>query len=104
MKAAKENERIMRPRDEPNVTVQCLRCGHTGLLTREALLRFSIQPDTPIAAFVKRLRCRRCGSRSVLATRNPPPRNGTRPPTRPALPSAAADRSDAPRAARGSRR
>jgi hypothetical protein len=69
----------MRSRHEPNVSVQCLTCGHTGLLTREALSRFSIQPDTPIAAFVKRLRCRRCGSHSVLATRKPPPQNGMRP-------------------------
>jgi hypothetical protein len=27
-------------------------------------------PDTPIATFVKRLRCSKCGSRSVLVTRN----------------------------------
>jgi hypothetical protein len=32
----------------------------------------AITPDTPIAAFVKRLRCGKCASRrSVLATRNP---------------------------------
>jgi hypothetical protein len=36
-------------------------------------------PTTPIAAFVKRLRCRRCGSQSVLATRKPlPGRKGLR--------------------------
>jgi hypothetical protein len=29
----------------------------------------AIAPNTPIAAFVKRLRCRMCGSQSVLATR-----------------------------------
>jgi hypothetical protein len=72
MKAAKEDERIMRSRNERNVVVECLTCGHTGVLTREALSRFSIGPNTPIAAFVKRLRCHRCGSQSVLATRKPP--------------------------------
>jgi pimeloyl-ACP methyl ester carboxylesterase len=52
----------MRPHNEPNVVVECLTCGHIGVLTREALSRFSIQANRPIAAFVKRLRCRRCGS------------------------------------------
>ena len=57
----------MRSRIEPNVTVECPTCGHTGVLTREALSHFSIQPNTPIAAFVKRLRCRRCGSKAKRA-------------------------------------
>jgi hypothetical protein len=61
-------------RTEPGVTVQCLSCRHVGLLTREALSRLAIAPGTPIAAFVKRLRCRKCGSRSVLATRKSAPR------------------------------
>ena len=43
----------------------------SGALTGEALAKFSVAPSTPIAAFVKRLRCRRCGSQSVLATRRP---------------------------------
>ena len=51
MKAAKKNERIMRSRYEPNVTVECLTCGHTGLLTREALSRFSIQPEHAHSGF-----------------------------------------------------
>jgi hypothetical protein len=71
MKAADHHDQIMRSRKEQNVVVECLSCGHTGILTREALSRFSIGPNTPIAAFVKRLRCRRCGSQSVLATRKP---------------------------------
>jgi hypothetical protein len=48
-----------------------LRCGHFGVLTAETLPRLAIAPTAPIAAFVKRLRCRRCGSQSVLATRKP---------------------------------
>jgi hypothetical protein len=74
---AKECDRNMRSRIEPNVTVECLTCGHIGVLTLEALSHFSIQPNTPVAAFVKRLRCRRCGSQSVLATRKPRPRKAS---------------------------
>jgi hypothetical protein len=58
-------------RTESGVTVQCLRCGHVGVLNRETLSRLAIAPNTPIAAFVKRLRCHKCGSQSVLATRKP---------------------------------
>ena len=52
-----------------SVRVQCLRCGHFNVLTPDMLSRLAIAPNTPIAAFVKRLRCRKCGSQSVLATR-----------------------------------
>jgi hypothetical protein len=62
MKAAKESDRGLPSHHEPDVVVECLTCGHSGVLTRETLSRFSIGPNTPIAAFVKRLRCRRCGS------------------------------------------
>jgi hypothetical protein len=51
------------------VTVECLRCRHVGVLSRETLARLAI---TPIASFIKRLRCRKCGSRSVRATRRAP--------------------------------
>ena len=56
-----------------SVRVQCLRCGHFNVLTPEMLSRLAVSPTTPIATFVKRLRCRECGSQSVLATRKPPP-------------------------------
>jgi hypothetical protein len=45
--------------------------GLAGLAARR---RLAITPSTPIAAFVKRLRCRKCRSQSVLATRKPSPR------------------------------
>jgi hypothetical protein len=54
------------------VTVECLRCRHVGVLSRETLARLAITPNTPIASFIKRLRCRKCGSRSVSATRRAP--------------------------------
>ena len=37
-------------RTEPGVTVECLHCGHVGVLTREMLSRVAIAPHTPIAA------------------------------------------------------
>jgi hypothetical protein len=55
----------------PAVVVECLSCRHVGVLTGEALTRRAVGPNTPIAAFVKRLRCSKCGSQSVLATRRP---------------------------------
>jgi hypothetical protein len=36
------------------------------MLTPDKLSRLAIAPKTPIASFVKRLRCGKCGSRSVL--------------------------------------
>ena len=66
------SERALRA--EPTVTVECLSCRHVGVLTGAALSRLAIMPDTPIATFVKRLRCSKCGGRSVLATRKPPAR------------------------------
>jgi hypothetical protein len=65
------SKQVPRAHNEPAVTVECLGCRHVGVLTVEALSRLAITPSTPIAAFIKRLRCRKCGSRSVLATRNP---------------------------------
>jgi hypothetical protein len=55
-----------------SVRVQCLQCGHFSVFIPELLSRLAVTPTTPIAAFVKRLRCRECGSQSVLATRKPP--------------------------------
>ena len=51
------------------VSVECLRCGHRGLLRETDLPRFGEKPDAPIAAFIKRLKCRQCGSQSVRAFR-----------------------------------
>jgi ribosomal protein L37E len=68
-------------RAERGVTVECLKCGHVGFLSPKALSRAAVALGTPIAAIVKRLRCRRCGSQSVLATRKPSPQKGFMRPT-----------------------
>jgi phage FluMu protein Com len=52
-----------------SVKVQCLRCRHVGRITDVELSRRGIKRDAPIASFIKRLRCRKCGSQSVRATR-----------------------------------
>ena len=51
-----------------SVRIQCLQCGHFSVLTPDMQSRLAIAPNTPIAAFAKRLSCRKCGQ-SVLATR-----------------------------------
>ena len=47
------------------VVMRSLHCGHEGSLSRAALVRFGLDPNAPIAAYVKRLRCSKCGSSSV---------------------------------------
>lgn len=58
----------MRPPDLV-VLVRCLHCRHKSVLSERALAAFGLRPDAPIAAFVKRLRCSKCGSGSVMANR-----------------------------------
>jgi phage FluMu protein Com len=53
------------------IRVECLRCRHIGSLTEPELVRRGIKPDAPIVSFVKRLRCRKCGSQSVRVERLP---------------------------------
>ena len=53
-------------RTEYGVMVECLKCGHVGVLSPKALSRAGLSPSTPIAAFVKRLRRRRCEVRACL--------------------------------------
>lgn len=51
------------------VLVRCLHCRHRSTLDAQALRAVGVKPDAPIAAFVKRLRCTKCGSGSVMASR-----------------------------------
>jgi hypothetical protein len=55
------------------VVVRCLHCGREGSLSRTTLVRFGLDPNAPIAAYVKRLRCSKCGSSSVMAKRTTQP-------------------------------
>jgi len=54
---------------ETRINMKCLRCGHSGFLRESDLPSYGEKPDAPIAAFVKRLKCRKCGSQSVKAFR-----------------------------------
>jgi hypothetical protein len=56
--------------DRP-IFVRCLRCRHEGILSGQTLADAGLKPDAPISSFVKRLRCAKCGSGSVMATRQP---------------------------------
>jgi phage FluMu protein Com len=66
---ANEPKPQTRPARPGDIEVQCLRCRHVGRVTALDLSRRAINPNAPIASFVKRLRCRRCGSQSVRAKR-----------------------------------
>ncbi|GEM_PF-5991986 len=59
----------LRAASPDEIVVQCLRCRHIGRLTALDLSRRGIAAGAPIASFVKRLRCRKCGSQSVRAKR-----------------------------------
>ena len=49
--------------------VACLLCRHKSILSDQTLASFGIKPEAPIATFVRRLRCGKCGSGSVIASR-----------------------------------
>jgi len=51
------------------VVVRCLHCRHEAVLSAGDLAAHGVKPDSPIAGFVRRLKCSRCGSGSVLAKR-----------------------------------
>ncbi len=51
------------------IAVRCLSCRYRGVIAEGDLVRFGITPGVPVARFVKRLRCRKCGSGSVMAQR-----------------------------------
>jgi hypothetical protein len=51
------------------IAVRCLNCRHRGVIAEGDLTRFAIKPGAPVAQFVKRLRCRKCGSGNVMAQR-----------------------------------
>jgi ribosomal protein S27AE len=51
------------------IAVRCLSCRHRGVIAEGDLTRFGVKPGAPVAQFVKRLRCRQCGSGSVMAQR-----------------------------------
>jgi hypothetical protein len=53
------------------IVVMCLRCKHRGVVSEQNLSSYGVKPNSPIASFVKRLRCTRCGSRSVMVSRQP---------------------------------
>jgi ribosomal protein S27AE len=54
-----------------SISVRCMSCRHRSTLDAAALKRFGLKPDDPIASFVKRLRCTKCGGGSVMAERVP---------------------------------
>jgi hypothetical protein len=58
-----------KPDTDEDIRIDCLRCSHSGTLKERELGQYGEKPGAPIAAFVKRLVCRNCGSHSVRAYR-----------------------------------
>jgi hypothetical protein len=61
----------MPPAVSTYIYVRRMSCRHRSTLNAAALKRFGLKPDAPIASFVKRLRCTKCGGGSVMAERVP---------------------------------
>jgi hypothetical protein len=53
------------------ICVECLHCQHRGVLSDRALSHHGLSATAPIASFVRRLTCERCGHHSVKAFRAP---------------------------------
>jgi hypothetical protein len=53
------------------ICVECLHCRHRGVLSDRALTRHGLSAHAPIASFVRRLTCERCGHHAVKAFRAP---------------------------------
>jgi hypothetical protein len=51
------------------VQVRCVQYRHKRFLSDQDLIEFGIAENDPIVAFVKHLRCTKCGSGSVVASR-----------------------------------
>ncbi len=51
------------------IAVRCLSCRHCGVIAEGDLVCFGVKPGALVAQFIKRLRCRKCGSGSVMAQR-----------------------------------
>jgi hypothetical protein len=58
-------------RAEQSVRVQCLRCGHVGVLTAETLSRLAITPSTPLLPSSNACAAAAAAVQNVLATRKP---------------------------------
>jgi hypothetical protein len=53
------------------ICVECLHCRHRGVLSDRMLTRHGLSANAPIASFVRRLTCERCGRHTVKAFRAP---------------------------------
>ena len=68
--SARQSESHLRPQGSgAAIVVRCLHCRHEAILKPADLVAHGVKPDSPIAGFVRRLKCSQCGSGSVLAKR-----------------------------------
>jgi hypothetical protein len=67
--SARQPEPPSRQQGSAAIVVRCLHCRHEAILKPADLVAHGVKPDSPIAGFVRRLKCSQCGSGSVLAKR-----------------------------------
>jgi hypothetical protein len=65
----RQAEPRVRAQSADAIVVRCLHCRHQAVLSGADLAAHGVTPDSPIAGFVRRLKCSECGSGSVLAKR-----------------------------------
>jgi hypothetical protein len=51
------------------IAVKCLRCQHSASLRERDLPEHGYSIDTPLSLILKRMICKRCGSRTISARR-----------------------------------
>ena len=51
------------------IVVRCFELSAPRAIAEGDLVRLRVKPGAPVARFIKRLRCRKCGSGSVMAQR-----------------------------------
>jgi hypothetical protein len=54
------------------ICVECLRCGHRGVLEADVLSRYGVPPDVTLAELSRRLVCEVCGSKALQVFRASP--------------------------------
>jgi hypothetical protein len=59
----------MPPAVSTSISVRCMSCRHHRTIDAATLKRFGLKPEAPIASFIKRLRCTKCRSGSVMVER-----------------------------------
>ncbi|RAI42931.1 hypothetical protein [Rhodoplanes roseus] len=64
--------RALSSSDVTIVFIECLRCGHRGVIDPDTLARYGMPPEVTLAKLTRALVCQVCGSRATKAFRSDP--------------------------------